>query len=147
VVVLSSGRQNWRREVRYFLTPERQADRLIVGETVVPPGNWASSPPHRHERDDPPHESVLEEIYLFKFRPAQGFGVQCVYSDDRELEEAILLRDGDAVAIPGGYHPVVAAPGYAMHYLAILAGDQRVMLPRDDPAHAWLKDAEPLLDQ
>ena len=145
-VVLSSGRRNWRREVRYFLTPERKADRLIVGETLVPPGNWASSPPHRHERDDPPHECALEEMYLFKFRPAHGFGVQCVYTDDRELEEAILLRDGDAAAIPRGYHPVVAAPGYSMYYLAVLAGDRRVMVPRDDPAHAWLKDAEALVE-
>ena len=83
---------------------------------------------------------------MFKFKPAGGFGVQCLYSDSRDIDEAILLRDGDAVAIPRGYHPAVAAPGYSMYYLCVLAGDRRELMPRYDPAHSWLLDAEVLMD-
>jgi len=145
VRVIHVGKRNWQREVRYMLTADLEADRLIVGEPLCFPGNWASSPPHRHERDDPPRETALEEVYLYRFKPQSGFGVQCVYTDDREIDDAYLIRDGDAVAIPRGYHPLAAAPGYTLYYMAILAGDRRMMLQYDDPAHRWLKDAEPLL--
>jgi 5-deoxy-glucuronate isomerase len=132
------GRGNWSRTVRTVLGPEHPAGRLLLGETINPPGNWSSYPPHKHDEHDPPNEVRLEEVYLFKVAPAQGFGVQLRY--DGEREEAFTVRDGDVAVIPSGYHPVVAAPGYALYYLWVMAGEGREMAPRFDARHAWVQE-------
>jgi 5-deoxy-glucuronate isomerase len=134
------GRGNWSRTVRTILGPEHDAVRLLLGETINPPGNWSSYPPHRHDRHDPPREVNLEEVYLFKVDPPGGFGVQIRY-DLGGAEEAFLVRDDDIAVIRAGFHPVVAASGYSLYYLWVMAGEGRVMIPHLDPAHAWIKDA------
>jgi 5-deoxy-glucuronate isomerase len=134
------GHGNWSRTVRTILGPEHDALRLLVGETINPPGNWSSYPPHRHDRHDPPREANLEEVYLFKVDPPGGFGVQIRY-DLGGAEEASLVRDDDVAVIGAGFHPVVAASGYALYYLWVMAGDGRVMMPHLDPAHAWVAEA------
>ena len=134
------GEGNWRRTVRTILGPEHPAQRLLVGETINPPGNWSSYPPHRHDRHDPPREVNLEEVYMFRVDPAGGFGVQIRY-DENGSEEAFLVRDDDVVAIRSGFHPVVAASGYRLYYLWVLAGEGREMIPYLDPAHAWVQGA------
>lgn len=141
-----SGRKNWRREISYPLHGGRVADKLLVGEIRAAAGHWSSSPPHRHEITNMPEEVFMEEIYYFKFRPKGGFGAQFLYTDDREIDTAYLVRDGDAVALPRGYHPAVAGPGYAKYYMCVLAGDNRILTPRYDPEHAWLVDADRLID-
>ncbi len=139
------GLGNWYRTIYDIIDAPFPARTMVLGETYNPPGFWSSAPPHKHEVDDPPHESEHEEAYLFRLNPARGFGLQRVYTDDRSLDEAYTVEDGDVVAIPRGYHPVVAGPGYQLYYLWILAGDQRVLAPRDDPNHAWLKDSEAVI--
>jgi 5-deoxy-glucuronate isomerase len=47
-------------------------------------------------------------------------------------------QGGDVVAISRGYDPVAAAPGYELYYLWVLAGEERVMRPYEDPNHAWV---------
>ena len=121
------------------------ASTLLLGETINAPGNWSSYPPHKHDTEIPGEEVVLEEVYHYRFDPPGGFGVQCVYTEDRSLNEAMLVREGDTVLIPRGYHPVAAAPGYRLYYLWVLAGPRRLMRPHDDPAHAWVKAVEPML--
>lgn len=88
---------------------------LIVGETMNPPGGWSSWPPHRHEH---------EECYLYRFEPANGFGVHVGFDDtgDSPVDEPAIVRDGDIERIRTGWHPVVAAPGATMYYLWALAG-------------------------
>ncbi len=85
---------------------------LIVGETLNPPGLWSSYPPHRHEH---------EEIYLYRFEPADGFGLQMRSESDAD-ERAVVVRDGRIERITSGWHPVVAAPGSFLYYLWALAG-------------------------
>jgi 5-deoxy-glucuronate isomerase len=85
---------------------------LIVGETLNPPGGWSSYPPHRHEH---------EEIYLYRFDPSDGFGLQ-MRSESDDDERAVVVRDGRIERITSGWHPVVAAPGFTMYYLWALAG-------------------------
>jgi 5-deoxy-glucuronate isomerase len=136
--VRAAGTGNWARTIRTVLGPDDDAARLILGETVNPPGNWSSYPPHKHDRVAPPDEVALEEVYLYRFEPATGFGVQLVYDDTHE--RARIVRDGDVVAIPAGYHPVVAAPGYALYYLWVMAGEGREMAPYLEPRHAWIQD-------
>ena len=139
------GVHNWTRTVTDILPPSSPARYLLVGETIQAPGNWSSYPPHCHEKDNPPLETKLEEVYYFKLLPSRGFGMQRLYSDDGSLDEAHTVVDNDVVLIPRGYHPVAAAPGYQLYYLWMLAGDKRVMIPRDDPGHAWVKDAEAIV--
>jgi 5-deoxy-glucuronate isomerase len=133
------GEGNWSRTVRTILGPEHDAQRLLVGETINPPGNWSSYPPHRHDRHNPPEEVDLEEVYLFRTNPAGGFGVQLRYElDGDRAEETFMVRDNDIAVIRSGFHPVVAASGYELYYLWVMAGEGRVMMPYLDPAHAWV---------
>ena len=134
------GKGNWSRTVRTILGPEHQASRLLVGETINPPGNWSSYPPHRHDRHDPPREVNLEEVYLFRVDPPGGFGVQILYDETGE-EKAFLVRNDDVAAIRNGFHPVVAASGYSLYYLWVMAGEGREMMPYMDPAHVWVQEA------
>ena len=85
---------------------------LIVGETLNPPGLWSSYPPHRHEH---------EEIYLYRFDPTHGFGMQMRSESDAD-ERGVVVRDGRIERITSGWHPVVAAPGSRLYYLWALAG-------------------------
>ena len=138
--VRTVGTGNWSRTIRTVLGPADDAGRLVVGETINPPGNWSSYPPHKHDRQAPPEEVALEEVYFYRFKPEGGFGVQVLYDD--QAERAQVVRDGDVVVIPSGYHPVVAAPGYALYYLWVMAGEGRELRPYLDPRHAWVQTAE-----
>jgi 5-deoxy-glucuronate isomerase len=131
------GEGNWARTVRTILGPEHGAGRLLIGETINPPGNWSSYPPHKHDTNEPPREVKLEEIYYFDTEPAGGFGIQLQYQG--EEEESYTVRSGDTAAIKSGYHPVVAAPGYQLYYLWVMAGEGREMIPYFDPRYRWVQ--------
>jgi len=145
VEVVPTGAGNWSRRAENIILDNVNAARLMVGETFNPPGNWSSYPPHKHDVDDLPDEVKLEEVYHFRLRPSQGFAIQRVYSPTNDLDEAYVVRDGDSVLLPYGYHPVAAAPGYQVYYLWALAGEKRMMRPHDDPEHAWIKGCEAIL--
>ena len=144
VVAREIGRGNWQRTVYSALAENVPAERLLAGETLNPPGNWSSYPPHKHDRPNPPQEAVLEEIYFFRVKPAQGYGFIWTYTapDDPEgFSTVFVVEDGDTVLLPKGYHPVVAAPGYELHYTWVLAGEERRYGAwADDPRHAWVKN-------
>jgi len=145
VRVIPSGAYNWRRDVHVIMGEEATAGRLYVGETFGMPGCWSSYPPHKHEVDDLPREVKQEEVYYFKFKPSQGFGFQRLYTDDGSMDEALLIKENDIAVLPRGYHPTASAPGYSIYYLFVLAGRHRLLLPHDDPQHAWVKNAETIL--
>jgi 5-deoxy-glucuronate isomerase len=136
------------RQVNNFATPDAlDADRLIACEVLTPAGNWSSYPPHKHDEDRGAAEAVLEEIYYFELAdgPAgPGVGYQRVYgTDDRPVDVLAEVRSGDVVLVPHGWHgPSMAAPGYDMYYLNVMAGpgEERAWLICDDPAHAWVRD-------
>ena len=137
--IATVGEGTWQRSVRTILGPDDTASRLLVGETLNPPGNWSSYPPHKHDRHEPPEEVRLEEVYLFRVEPEGGFGVQVLY--EPEGESTRMVRDGDVAVIRSGYHPVVGAPGYVLYYLWVMAGEGRAMAPRFDPEHVWVQEA------
>jgi 5-deoxy-glucuronate isomerase len=131
------------RQVNNFGAPETlDADRLIAVEVLTPAGNWSSYPPHKHDEDRPGEETVLEEIYYFEVARG-GFGYQRVYSSGpgREIDVCAEVRSGDAVVMPHGYHgPSMAAPGYDLYYLNVMAGPgERAWRFTDDPDHAWIR--------
>jgi 5-deoxy-glucuronate isomerase len=127
------------RHVRNILPETAEAESLLVVEVITPGGNWSSYPPHKHDRDAYPDETLLEETYYHRLNPPQGYAVQRIYTDDRALDELILVQDGDVVLVPRGYHPVGAAHGYDLYYLNVMAGPRRAWRFTDDPDHAWIK--------
>jgi 5-deoxy-glucuronate isomerase len=135
VLVLSRGRANYTREVHNLFVDDPYARRLMVGETFNPPGNWSSFPPHKHDGRD--GEPCLEEVYYYRVDPPQGFGQQLLYTNDGE-SVTHSVKDGDAVLLPYGYHPVSSPPGYRLYYLWGMAGEQRKLALHEDPAHTWI---------
>lgn len=132
------------RQVNNFCAPEAlEADRLIAVEVLTPSGNWSSYPPHKHDEDKPGQETVLEEIYYYEVARG-GFGYQRVYGSGpgREIDVCSEVRSGDAIVMPYGYHgPSMAAPGYDLYYLNVMAGPgERAWRFTDDPEHAWIRD-------
>ncbi len=146
------GTGNASRQANNFASPDGfETDRLIAVEVLTPGGNWSSYPPHKHD-ESRPGEAVLEEIYYFEVKggaakgtPGPG-GYQRVYSSgaDRDIDVVAEVSTGDTVLIPYGYHgPTMAAPGYDLYFLNVLAGESepRTMAFCDDPAHAWVRDS------
>jgi 5-deoxy-glucuronate isomerase len=147
------------RQVTNFGVPGvwEHAEKLICCELITPPGNWSSYPPHKHDATDP-CPVANEEIYYYRIAGAdqitpsrQGFGLHRTYTGPEHADAGLTalngffeVRDGDVVVIPHGFHgPCVAAPGYPMYYLNVLAGagPERSMAFCDDPAHAWIRDS------
>jgi len=135
------GKDSFERQVHDVIDHAFPSRHLLVGETFNPPGKWSSYPPHKHDRQAPPEETRMEEVYFFKLNPPQGFGFQRVYSPERNLDEAFVIRDNSLTKLPFGYHPTVAAPGYSLYYLWVLAGEPRAYTLYDDPDHKWVKDS------
>ncbi|WP_391574379.1 5-deoxy-glucuronate isomerase [Cohnella sp.] len=132
------GSGSTERLIHNILPESEAADSLLVVEVFTPDGHWSSYPPHKHDRDALPDESLLEETYYYHVQPEQGFAVQRVYTDDLTLNETLAVRDGETVLVPKGYHPVSAPPGYEVYYLNVMAGPVRTWKFHNDPAHAWL---------
>jgi 5-deoxy-glucuronate isomerase len=118
------------------------AESLLVVEVRTPGGHASSYPPHKHDTDNVPHESSLEETYYHRLDPPQGFAFQRVYTDMRDIDESMAVEDHDVVMVPRGYHPVVVPYGYDSYYLNVMAGKQRVWHFKNDPAHEWIINKE-----
>lgn len=138
VRVNARGRGNYAREVHDIFVNDSVAERIMVGETFNPAGHWSSFPPHKHDGKD--GEPVLEEVYYFRIDPPQGFGQQLLYTADGECVSHVV-RDGDAVLLPYGYHPVSSPPGYRLYYLWAMAGAERKLALHEDPNHRWIHEA------
>lgn len=109
-----TGGPSAERELNVLIGKNVEAGRLMAGVTFSKQGNWTSWPPHEHA-------AMLEEAYLFIDMPAPGWGIQLVYNDPREPELAVVVREGDIVLMPQGYHPNVAAPGGSINFLWMMA--------------------------
>ena len=138
MLVEERGSGQTARRVHHLLPPSAPADRLILVEVYTPGGNWSSFPPHKHDTDDPPRESELEEVYYYHVEPATGFALQRVYVADGSLDTTIAAQAGDLVLVPRGYHVVGATPGHDCYYLNVMAGQGRVWAFSLDPAYAHL---------
>jgi 5-deoxy-glucuronate isomerase len=151
------GAGNCSRQVNNFAMPGvLDADRLIACEVLTPGGNWSSYPPHKHDQEGP-DETELEEIYYFEVAPGPdgggpdggapagsgpGFAYQRVYGTAQRPADLLAeVRSGDVVLIPHGWHgPSMAAPGYDLYYLNVMAGPgEREWRSCDDPAHGWVR--------
>jgi 5-deoxy-glucuronate isomerase len=112
-----TGGENATREINLLLAKNVRAGRIVAGVTFSEPGHWTSWPPHEHA-------AMLEEAYLYVAMPAPAFGVQLVYTSAAEPELAAIVREGDVVIMPRGYHPNVAAPGCSIGFLWMMAAER-----------------------
>ena len=129
------------RRIHHILMEDVAAESLLVTEVITPGGHWSSYPPHKHDTNDPPRETELEETYYHRLRDDRGFAMQRVYTADRSLDESVAVRDGDCVLVPRGYHTVSAPPGYELYYLNVMAGPLRQWKVTFDPdhQHSWVE--------
>jgi 5-deoxy-glucuronate isomerase len=106
-----------KRQLNVLLGKNVEAGRIMAGVTFSQPGNWTSWPPHEHA-------VLAEEAYLYIEMPPPSFGVQLVYTNKDEPELATIVREGDVVLMPEGYHPNVAAPGCTINFLWMMAANR-----------------------
>lgn len=154
VAIEMRGAGSASRQVHNFGTPANlEASRLIVCEVITPAGNWSSYPPHKHDEYKPDIESQLEEIYYFEVAVERGITVtekvdpigymRNYGSSVGYIDTLVEVRTGDVALVPFGWHgPCVAAPGYDLYYLNVMAGPdpERTWLITDDSAHAWVRE-------
>lgn len=138
-----------RQVTNYALNNGVETSHLLVTEVITPGGNWSSYPAHKHESHSA-DERELEEIYYFEIASSPagdpGFGLHRTYgaSADKPIDICVEIRNGDVALVPYGYHgPCVAAPGYDMYYLNVMAGPEEhpVWLAPDDPVHHWIRES------
>ena len=107
------------RTVNITLGKNVEAGRILAGFTTSEPGHWTSWPPHEHA-------AILEELYVYYDMPAPAFGVQFVYTNPEEPEFVGVVRDGDAVIMPKGFHPNVSVPGHPINFVWMMAAHREV---------------------
>lgn len=139
VVSSLRGGGNASRQIVDVMGPSFPADKLMVIEVYTPGGNWSSYPPHKHDVHNPPGEVDLDEIYYYRIEKPEGFAFQHLYSGKHAADQTLKVRDGDAVLVHSGFHPVVAGPGYDVYYLNFLAGSSRTLAVTEDADHVWLR--------
>jgi len=133
------GGGNCTRQIVDVIGPEFPAEKLLICEVYTPSGNWSSYPPHKHDVHNPPSEVDLDETYYYRIAKRDGYAFQRLYDAAGTRDDTLTVTDGDLVLIKDGYHPVVAAHGYDVYYLNVLAGSARSMAASDDPRYAHLR--------
>jgi 5-deoxy-glucuronate isomerase len=108
------------RDLNIMVGDNVKCGRLMVGFTRSKPGNWTSWPPHEHT-------ALAEELYVYFDMPPPAFGIQLVYTRPEAPELAAIVREGDAVLMPAGYHPNVAAPGHGINFIWMMAAHREVV--------------------
>jgi 5-deoxy-glucuronate isomerase len=107
------------RDLNIIIGDNVRAGRILAGFTRSVPGNWTSWPPHEHT-------ALLEEVYVYFDMPPPAFGIQMVYTTPDQPEFVRVVHDGDAVLMPAGYHPNVAAPGHSINFIWMMAAHREV---------------------
>jgi 5-deoxy-glucuronate isomerase len=115
----SAGGPGSSRQLNMLIAKNVEAGRLVAGFTHSDPGNWTSWPPHEHAK-------MLEEMYVYFDMPEPAYGIQLVYNDTEYPELVTVVRDGDAVLMPSGYHPNVSVPGHRIAFLWAMAAHREV---------------------
>ena len=139
VVLKLLGKVPFERETSFLVDSNSNAKVLTIGESYPTEGNWAGFPPHKHDEDNMPTECIAEEIYYFLYNPQQGFGIQCLYTADGEIDETYRVKNDELVELPKGYHATVSTPGYETYFLWLMAGDYQGFNRSSDPDHAWIE--------
>lgn len=125
------GEEMFYRNLIDIIPEDFPAEKLIIGETITDPGNWASYPPGKHDTDNPPEEASLEELYFCKIKPETGFGFIRIFNNPEDI--IFLIKNNEVITIPKGYHSVCVAPKHQMYYLWVMAGNTRRVIKSIHP--------------
>ena len=143
IALTERGKGTNRRSINNIaMENEDWCDSLLVTEVFTPAGHWSSFPSHRHDEDDFPRITYLEETYYHRLNPRDGFGIQRVYTDDGHLDETMTVKDGDVVLVPRGHHPCGAPYGFEMYYLNVMAGPLRKWRFVPAPEVRWIMERD-----
>jgi 5-deoxy-glucuronate isomerase len=115
----SAGGSSTSRDLNIIIGKNVNAGRILAGFTRSQAGNWTSWPPHEHTE-------LLEEVYVYFDMPPPAFGIQMVYTSAEQPEFVNVVHEGDAVLMPAGYHPNVAAPGHGINFIWMMAAHREV---------------------
>jgi 5-deoxy-glucuronate isomerase len=140
------GGGNATRQILDIIGPDFPAHRLLICEVYTPSGNWSSYPPHKHDVHNMPVEADLDETYYYRIDRPEGYAFQRLYDAAGTRDVTLKVTDGDLVLIRDGYHPVVAAYGYNVYYLNVLAGSAHSFAASDDPRYVHLRRNWPAPD-
>jgi 5-deoxy-glucuronate isomerase len=137
--MVTRGKGSNTRYIHPIAMEERDvAGSLLVTEVYTPAGHWSSYPPHRHDEDDFPRMTYLEETYYHRLNPPQGYAHQRVFTEDGTLDETMSVANHDVVLVPKGHHPCAAPYGYDLYYLNVMAGPLRKWRFQNHPDHDWI---------
>ncbi|MEM8554481.1 MAG: 5-deoxy-glucuronate isomerase [Pseudomonadota bacterium] len=143
ITLTPRGKDTNTRYINNIAMEDREvADSLLVTEVFTPAGHWSSYPPHRHDEDDFPRMTYLEETYYHRLNPAQGYGHQRVWTEDGTLDETLSVSNHAVVLVPKGHHPCAAPYGYDMYYLNVMAGPMRKWRFQNHPDHNWIAERD-----
>ena len=139
ITLTDRGKGSNLRHINAIAMEERDvADSLLVTEVFTPAGHWSSYPPHRHDEDNFPDMTYLEETYYHRLNPETGFGVQRVFTEDGSLDETMAVSNHDVALVPKGHHPCAAPYGVEMYYLNVMAGPLRKWRFKNHPDFDWI---------
>lgn len=135
------GKYNNQRKVHNILDDQSPiSEKLLVVEVYTEQANWSSYPPHKHDQDNLPHETLLEEAYYHEVDGPDGFVFQRVYTDDHLIDETMTVYNEEMILVPRGYHPVAVPDGYRSYYLNIMAGPKKLWKFHNASEHEWIID-------
>jgi 5-deoxy-glucuronate isomerase len=97
------------RDVWNFVDSDYRCSRLMLGICYGRDGGWTAWPPHEHAAE-------REEVYVY-IDMEKTFAVQLVYEDMEKPLAAAIVREGDLISIPKGYHPNVGSPAGRIAYV------------------------------
>lgn len=121
--IYGSKTKNTLRHVWHFIDDNFKASRLLMGICKGEIGGWTAWPPHEHAEK-------REEVYVY-FNMDRAFGIQLVYDDIENPLTVSVVRNGDLVSVPKGYHPSVSCPAGRICYIYCMAskksGDRKFM--------------------
>jgi 5-deoxy-glucuronate isomerase len=121
--IFGKSETSCKRDVWQFIGEDFNCSRLLAGFCEGSVGGWTVWPPHEHG-------DKREEVYVY-FNMGKAFAVQCVYDDMENPYAVAMVRDGDLVSIPKGYHPNVGCPGGRISFIYCMvsktAGDRDFM--------------------
>jgi 5-deoxy-glucuronate isomerase len=132
------GKDNWSRSVNFIIwTDNTKGNMLMMGETIIPSGNWSTFPPHRHDykSDD---EVPYNEIYYYRFERPSGAGLLWQFDDDNKMDNAYSVKNGDSIYMDKGYHPLTCMPGCDMYQLTIMSGSYRQSKAKLHPDYTYI---------
>src|SRR3989454_7469895 len=101
-------------DTRYVtdILPESQpADSLLVVEVKTPTGHSSSYPPHKHDRLEPPEETLLEETYYHRLDPPQGSAFSAFTPTPPTSTKRTRAKTPAGVGGPPGTHRALGPGG------------------------------------